>query len=280
MNIYILLLIDFFLILQNINAISTISLTPKVAIVTNGVYGIGGKISISLAKQGYDLILLNNENKYYNYDFVERLKKNYNTDIKILNGDITSYKIRNKLFDIYDNKFKDTHDLSILINNHGDNIEYISNNYSIKDKMNFLKYYKNVFYDASIDMCEKFIIRINKINGGSIVNIMHSNVYNKSLFKQELHESCKFLMKGVMNMYKNICIKSNINYNTLFPSIIDYRTLYNIRNFTGDDLFDEYIRKNYIYMGILTTEDISSILLFICSNYGRFITGLTINVNE
>ena len=64
--------------------------------------------------------------------------------------------------------------------------------------MNFLKYYKNVFYDASIDMCEKFIIRINKINGGSIVNIMHSNVYNKSLFKQELHESCKFLMKGVM----------------------------------------------------------------------------------
>ena len=81
-------------------------------------------------------------------------------------------------------------------------------------------------------------------------------------------------------MYKNICIKSNINYNTLFPSIIDYRTLYNIRNFTGDDLFDEYIRKNYIYMGILTTEDISSILLFICSNYGRFITGLTINVNE
>lgn len=33
-------------------------------------------------------------------------------------------------------------------------------------------------------------------------------------------------------------------------------------------------------MGILTTEDISSILLFICSNYGRFITGLTINVNE
>jgi hypothetical protein len=64
--------------------------------------------------------------------------------------------------------------------------------------VNFLKYYKNVFYDASIDMCEKFIIRINKINGGSIVNIMHSNVYNKFLFKQELHESCKFLMKGVM----------------------------------------------------------------------------------
>tara|TARA_B110001450_G_scaffold25356_2_gene22379 strand:- start:18528 stop:19118 length:591 start_codon:yes stop_codon:yes gene_type:complete len=194
---------------------STISLRPKVAIVINGIYGVGGRISISLAKQGYDLIIHNNDNKYYNYDFIETLKKNYNTNIKIVNGEITSYNIRNKLFDIYDSKFKDTHDLSILINNYGDNIEYISNNYSIKDKIKFLKYYKNMLYDVCIDMCEKFIIRINKINGGSIINIMHSNIYNKSLFKKELHESCKFLMNDVMNMYKDICIKSNINYNTI-----------------------------------------------------------------
>lgn len=280
MNKYIIQLINFFCILHNINAMCAISLTPKVAIITNGICGIGGKISISLAKQGYDLIILNNENKYNNYDFVERLKKNYNREIKIIQGEITSYNIRNKIFDIYDTKFKNTHDLSILINNHGDNIEYICKNYSIKDKLRFLKYYKNVFYDASIDMCEKFIIRINKINGGSIINIMHSNIYNKSLFKQELHESCKFLMNGVMNMYKNICIQSNINYNTILPSIIDYRTFYNISNFIGNELFYEYIRKNYMYMGILTADDICAIVLFISNNSGRFITGLTINVNE
>ena len=87
MNKYLLLLINFFYILQNINAMSTISLRPKVAIVINGIYGVGGRISISLAKQGYDLIIHNNDNKYYNYDFIETLKKNYNTNIKIVKND-------------------------------------------------------------------------------------------------------------------------------------------------------------------------------------------------
>ena len=44
MNKYIQLLINLFLILNNINAMSTISLRPKVAIVTNGIIGMGGKI--------------------------------------------------------------------------------------------------------------------------------------------------------------------------------------------------------------------------------------------
>lgn len=280
MNKYIQLLINLFLILNNINAMSTISLRPKVAIVTNGIIGMGGKISMNLAKKGYDLIILDNHNKIYNYDFIESLKQNYKIEIKIIHGEITSYEIRNRLFYIYDTKFKNTHDLSVLINNHGDNIEYISTYYSINDKKKFSKYYKNVFYDASVDLCEKFIIRINKDNGGSIINVMHSNLHDKlSQFKNELYESCKFLMEGVMNMYKNICIQSNINYNNILPCMIDYRTFYNITNFAGNELIQEYIRKNHMYIGILTSDNICDILLFICSNSGKFITGLTINVN-
>ncbi len=281
MNKYIIILINFFNIIYNINAVNTISLTPKVAIITNGIVGLGGKLSMSLAKKGYDLIILDNQNKLYNYDFVERLKQSYKTEIKIIQGEITSNEVRNRLFSIYDNKFKNSHHLSVLVNNYGDNIEHITDNYSINNKARFLKYYKNVFYDASIDLCEKFILRINKDTGGSIINIMHSNMYDKfSIFKQELYESCKFLMEGVMNMYKNICIQSNINYNTILPCIVDYRTFYNIKNFIGNELFQEYIRKNYMRMGILTGDDICDILVFICSHSGKFITGLTIKVNQ
>lgn len=71
--------LKYLLLLINIIFVYTadiITLNPKVAIITSSINKIGYGITLTYAKKGYDLILVDNTNIKYSYRVKEYLKKN------------------------------------------------------------------------------------------------------------------------------------------------------------------------------------------------------------
>lgn len=253
---YLLLLINIIFVY----AADIITLNPKVAIITSSINKIGYGITLTYAKKGYDLILVDNTNIKYSYRVKEYLKKKYNIKVDFVNGDITLLKTRQDIYNIYDILYSNTHILSILIFN---SETFINNN-------------NNTIYNTYSDLCNKFIERVNKIDGASITSILYPGIKSQN----KKFNSLLNVMKNVMEKYRRICILNNININTIMPkSVVDDNVELKLKEFIGEN-YVNYIIENDNIINFIKSQDIGLLTDFLSTKIGRLITCEVIKINK
>ncbi len=291
-------LINLFILFK---AVSTFALRRKVAIVTGGTRGIGKGISESLAKREYDLLLSYNSDYESAIDTCKFLEKKYNCRVELFSGDISLKSTRKKMFKFYDLKFKNTHNLGVVVHNAGQYVGITSgNSEGLKKPLNTLafgdgslihndeldisimKFYQKMYGDAYIDICERSIPRMKK--GGSLIGISSpgcTTQFNPSP-GYDMPGSGKCIMEYAMRLFALRCAPLDINCNIVIPGFTKteaWDRIGDLYETTGDSMVEKMAEK-YSPNGSMTTEEVGEGIYLLCSSEGRHITGISLPIDK
>lgn len=291
-------LINLFILFK---AVSTFALRRKVAIVTGGTRGIGKGISESLAKREYDLLLSYNSDYESAIDTCKFLEKKYNCRVELFSGDISLKSTRKKMFKFYDLKFKNTHNLGVVVHNAGQYVGITSgNSEGLKKPLNTLafgdgslihndeldisimKFYQKMYGDAYIDICERSIPRMKK--GGSLIGISSpgcTTQFNPSP-GYDMPGSGKCIMEYAMRLFALRCAPLDINCNIVIPGFTKteaWDRMGDLYETTGDSMVEKMAEK-YSPNGSMTTEEVGEGIYLLCSPEGRHITGISLPIDK
>ena len=282
-------------------AVSTFALRRKVAIVTGGTRGIGKGISESLAKREYDLLLSYNSDYESAIDTCKFLEKKYNCRVELFSGDISLKSTRKKMFKFYDLKFKNTHNLGVVVHNAGQYVGITSgNSEGLKKPLNnlafgdgslinndeldisIMKFYQKMYGDAYIDICERSIPRMKK--GGSLIGISSpgcTTQFNPSP-GYDMPGSGKCIMEYAMRLFALRCAPLDINCNIVIPGFTKteaWDRMGDLYETTGDSMVEKMAEK-YSPNGSMTTEEVGEGIYLLCSPEGRHITGISLPIDK
>jgi len=291
-------LINLFILFK---AVSTFALRRKVAIVTGGTRGIGKGISESLAKREYDLLLSYNSDYESAIDTCKFLEKKYNCRVELFSGDISLKSTRKKMFKFYDLKFKNTHNLGVVVHNAGQYVGITSgNSEGLKKPLNnlafgdgslinndeldisIMKFYQKMYGDAYIDICERSIPRMKK--GGSLIGISSpgcTTQFNPSP-GYDMPGSGKCIMEYAMRLFALRCAPLDINCNIVIPGFTKteaWDRIGDLYETTGDSMVEKMAEK-YSPNGSMTTEEVGEGIYLLCSPEGRHITGISLPIDK
>jgi len=291
-------LINLFILFK---AVSTFALRRKVAIVTGGTRGIGKGISESLAKREYDLLLSYNSDYESAIDTCKFLEKKYNCRVELFSGDISLKSTRKKMFKFYDLKFKNTHNLGVVVHNAGQYVGITSgNSEGLKKPLNnlafgdgslinndeldisIMKFYQKMYGDAYIDICERSIPRMKK--GGSLIGISSpgcTTQFNPSP-GYDMPGSGKCIMEYAMRLFALRCAPIDINCNIVIPGFTKteaWDRMGDLYETTGDSMVENMAEK-YSPNGSMTTEEVGEGIYLLCSPEGRHITGISLPIDK
>ena len=291
-------LINLFILFK---AVSTFALRRKVAIVTGGTRGIGKGISESLAKREYDLLLSYNSDYESAIDTCKFLEKKYNCRVELFSGDISLKSTQKKMFKFYDLKFKNTHNLGVVVHNAGQYVGITSgNSEGLKKPLNTLafgdgslihndeldisimKFYQKMYGDAYIDICERSIPRMKK--GGSLIGISSpgcTTQFNPSP-GYDMPVSGKCIMEYAMRLFALRCAPLDINCNIVIPGFTKteaWDRMGDLYETTGDSMVEKMAEK-YSPNGSMTTEEVGEGIYLLCSPEGRHITGISLPIDK
>ncbi len=291
-------LINLFILFK---AVSTFALRRKVAIVTGGTRGIGKGISESLAKREYDLLLSYNSDYESAIDTCKFLEKKYNCRVELFSGDISLKSTRKKMFKFYDLKFKNTHNLGVVVHNAGQYVGITSgNSEGLKKPLNnlafgdgslinndeldisIMKFYQKMYGDAYIDICERSIPRMKK--GGSLIGISSpgcTTQFNPSP-GYDMPGSGKCIMEYAMRLFALRCAPLDINCNIVIPGFTKteaWDRMGDLYETTGDSMVEKMAEK-YSPNGSMTTEEVGEGIYLLCSPEGRHITGISLPIDK
>ena len=291
-------LINLFILFK---AVSTFALRRKVAIVTGGTRGIGKGISESLAKREYDLLLSYNSDYESAIDTCKFLEKKYNCRVELFSGDISLKSTRKKMFKFYDLKFKNTHNLGVVVHNAGQYVGITSgNSEGLKKPLNnlafgdgslinndeldisIMKFYQKMYGDAYIDICERSIPRMKK--GGSLIGISSpgcTTQFNPSP-GYDMPGSGKCIMEYAMRLFALRCAPHDINCNIVIPGFTKteaWDRMGDLYETTGDSMVEKMAEK-YSPNGSMTTEEVGEGIYLLCSPEGRHITGISLPIDK
>ena len=291
-------LINLFILFK---AVSTFALRRKVAIVTGGTRGIGKGISESLAKREYDLLLSYNSDYESAIDTCKFLEKKYNCRVELFSGDISLKSTRKKMFKFYDLKFKNTHNLGVVVHNAGQYVGITSgNSEGLKKPLNnlafgdgslinndeldisIMKFYQKMYGDAYIDICERSIPRMKK--GGSLIGISSpgcTTQFNPSP-GYDMPGSGKCIMEYAMRLFALRCAPIDINCNIVIPGFTKtdaWDRMGDLYETTGDSMVEKMAEK-YSPNGSMTTEEVGEGIYLLCSPEGRHITGISLPIDK
>jgi 3-oxoacyl-[acyl-carrier protein] reductase len=221
-----------------------IDFDKKTALITGSTRGIGKQIADDMVESGGEVIRTGTNN----LDFTD--DKKIQTFIKKLDTD-------------YDK-------IDILVNNAGTNIIEDFSSYNVDDFDKLIQINLKGAFIISKYISNKMI----KHRYGRIVNI--SSIFGgTSSLKRSIYSMTKAGIEGMTRGMALDLAKYDILVNAVSPGI----TLTDLtRNILGEDGIKD--KKKNIPLGRLaTTEDISNVVLFLCSDLNNYITGQNIIVD-
>ncbi|MCK5811401.1 MAG: 3-ketoacyl-ACP reductase [Clostridiales bacterium] len=249
-------------------------MSNKVALITGAGRGIGNGIAIKLAKDGFNIVImdvLKEEDISDNIDLV----KDEDVEVLYIKGDITSSDSRinvvNKIMDKFGR-------IDVLVNNAGvaprnrmDILETTEESFDFVNNINL----KGTFFLSQV-IANKMISLIGKISDykPTIVNISSMSAYTSSVSRGEYCIS-KAGVSMVTKLFADRLAEYGITVNEIRPGII-FTPMTEVVKDKYDKLIGEGLTpiKRWGY-----PEDIAKVVSSLCSGNFSFTTGEFINVD-
>ena len=240
-------------------------LKNKNAIVTGGSRGIGLEIAYKLASEGSNVAILDIIDK--DIDFSSSLKKG-SGEIKLFKCDISS---KEEVVSFFDSSKKEYGSFNFLINN----ARYKSK-FGLKEPVEEWEKSLSVGLSAPFYLSQELIKRSE--DGGSIVNLC--SVASKLVTKES--PSYHAAKGGLLALNRYLAIKggkNNIRVNAILPGLIiqdDHAERFKSKT----NLAYREMSEKYQPMGqVGTQKDISELVLFLCSDESKYLSGAEINLD-
>lgn len=236
-------------------------LKGKIALVTGGSKGIGEEIVRKLSKNGATVIFTYKNSR----NDAEKLEK----ELKGVKAYYVDVSITDECKTLCEHIIKEYKKIDIVINNAG------ISEYKLLMDSDEKDYYKvmNTNFKSVFDVCRFLVPSMASNESGSIVNI--SSVWGEigSAF-----ESLYSASKGAINAFTKSISKeialSGVRVNAISPGFIDTDMNKDIEKEDRDAFLENVSLKR-----IGTVEDVANVVLFLCSDKAKYITGKIINVD-
>jgi len=237
----------------------------KSAIITGGSIGIGATIAIELAREGANVAINYRRHDTEAKEVAKKIEKLGKTCL-IVKADVTNY---NHAEGMFKKVIKEFNGLDILVCNAGINIDRVIWKMSEND------------WDNVINVNLKGYFIYNKLAAayfkdkryGKIVNITSINGL-RGKFGQCNYSASK---GGIISLTKALAKelgKFNVNVNAVAPGMVMTEMAKNIPPEFLQKAIDETVLGR-----IATTQDIANVVLFLCSEKSKHITGEVIKVD-
>lgn len=240
-------------------------LKDDVAIVTGGSKGIGASISKELAKEGCNVVINYFKHKEEAKKIKQYIENEFGRKVLISKADIGNLNEIKKLVSDAINYFGK---INILVNNAGISIRipFFEVTEQILDRTMNINL-KGVFMISQLVSKEMI-----KIGGGTIINI--SSIAGQRSMKDLSHYCAS--KGGIDALTKSMAIELahyRIRVNAIAPGPIDVE-----RNRKSDPNFPNNLIPFIPLERIGKSEDISKIVVFLCSDESSYLTGQVINI--
>jgi len=285
--------------------------TRKIAIVTGGTRGIGSGISESLAEAGYDLLLTYNTNGDAAAKFSESIREKYRDSchrVECVGGDISLPSTRDEIFSCLDAMTSDADGddgcLAVMVHNAGQYVGITSDNSDgleakpltfgdgslLEDdgstNMDTLNYYHRMYGEAFVDLCERSLVRMKDDVGGALIGISSpgptAHYYGPDP-SYSMPGSGKCLMEYSMRIYALKAAERNINANVIVPGVTlteAWTKLAQSRGLPDDkEMMAGIVDRIVPRKRAMLPRDIGDTVAFLCSEAGRWITGICLPVD-
>jgi 3-oxoacyl-[acyl-carrier protein] reductase len=240
-------------------------LNGKSAIITGGSIGIGASIAIELARQGANVSINYRKHDTEAKDVAKKIEKLGKTCL-VVKADVTNQNHAQGMFKKVKDEFGG---IDILVCNAGINIDRVLWKMSESDWDNVI----NVNLKGYFIYNKLAVTYFKEQRSGKIVNITSINGL-RGKFGQCNYSASK---GGIISLTKALAKevgKFNVNVNAVAPGMVMTEMAKNIPPEFLQKAIDETVLGR-----IATTEDIANVVVFLCSEKSRHITGEVIKVD-
>ncbi|WP_461533964.1 SDR family NAD(P)-dependent oxidoreductase [Sinomicrobium sp.] len=240
-------------------------LKGKVALVTGSGRGLGKGIALVLAEKGADIFINDLKLDDAVKEVVETIRVLGRKCI-FIKADVTSEE---EVKSMFESIYSEYGRLDILVNNAGTDKSQDIFATSLSDWEFIMK--TNI---TSCFLCSKYAMEIMKKKGGSIVNVS-SVVGHQGALKGHVHYSAsKSGIFGVTKALARTGATFGIRVNAIAPGVIETELS---RTTHGEEGMKKLGAS--IPLGLGNTRDVGLSVAFLCGEGGRYITGITLDIN-
>ena len=237
----------------------------KVAMITGATRGIGKQIALTLANEGYNIVL----NYRTENDELKQLKneiESKNVKCLAVQGDVTNFEDCKQMIE---SAIKEFGKIDVLVNNAGITKDMLLARMKEED----FKQVIDVNLVGTFNMTKNVISYMMKARNGKIINISsvvgiagNAGQTNYSASKAGIIGFTKSLAKEVASR--------NILVNAVAPGFIET----NMTDVLKQEVKDE-IAKNIPLKRMGTPKDVANVVKFLASEDSSYVTGQVINVD-
>ena len=237
----------------------------KVAMITGATRGIGKQIALTLANEGYNIVL----NYRTENDELKQLKneiESKNVKCLAVQGDVTNFEDCKQMIE---SAIKEFGKIDVLVNNAGITKDMLLARMKEED----FKQVIDVNLVGTFNMTKNVISYMMKARNGRIINI--SSVVGVAGNAGQTNYSAS--KAGIIGFTKSLAkeiASRNILVNAVAPGFIET----NMTDVLKDDVKQE-IAKNIPLKRMGTTQDVANVVKFLASDDSSYITGQVINVD-
>ena len=240
-------------------------LEGKSAIVTGGTRGIGRAVALKLAEEGCNVAINYRKSDKEAKELVEAIKK-MGRDALAIKADVSSFSDAQKMFDEVSKKFGH---IDILVNNAGINWDGVI--WKMSEEQ----------FDTVISTNLKGCFNYNKLAAGHFKDRKYGKIVNissinglRGKFAQTNYSASKGGEIALTKALARELGKFNVNVNCICPGMVMTEMARNIPREFLDKAVDETVLGR-----IAEPEDVANVVVFLCSDKSRHITGEIIKVD-
>ena len=237
----------------------------KVAMITGATRGIGKQIALTLANEGYNIVL----NYRTENDELKQLKneiESKNVKCLAVQGDVTNFEDCKQMIE---SAIKEFGKIDVLVNNAGITKDMLLARMKEED----FKQVIDVNLVGTFNMTKNVISYMMKARNGKIINIS-SVVGIEGNAGQTNYSASKAGIIGFTKSLAKEVASRNILVNAVAPGLIET----NMTDVLKQEVKDE-IAKNIPLKRMGTPQDVANVVKFLASEDSSYITGQVISVD-